>query len=181
MHPKQMSLKLLELPVHGRQWEWNVPPAVMEDASVGSVDPVKGLRSDVHWQAQVVRSGDLYTLSGNWSSSIQRHCARCTAEFELPLQGESRRDYQVGTAHHVESEEESDSDIEILEPPGLIDLVDVLREDVWLAWRPVVVCSEACKGLCPRCGANLNEGECRCSGQDEDHPFAALKNLKLDG
>jgi len=179
MH-QQMSIKLLELPGHGRQWTWDVPPAVIEDADIGSVDPVKGLQSDVHWQAEIVRNGDVYTLSGKWSLSQLRHCARCTAEFVLPVEGESRRDFRIGAPAHPEDEEESDNDIEILDPPGLINLVDVLREDIWLSWQQVVLCSENCKGLCSRCGANLNEGECRCSNVDENHPFAALKQLKLD-
>lgn len=176
----QMSIKLLELSAHGRQWIWDIPPAVMEDAEIGTVDPVTGLRSDVHWQAQVVRNGDVYTLSGQWSLLSSRHCARCAAEFELPVEGESRRDFRIGAAAHPEDGEEDDNEVEILESPGLVNLMDVLREDIWLAWRPIVLCSKDCKGLCPRCGANLNEGECGCSAQDESHPFAALKKLKLD-
>ena len=68
----------------------------------------------------------------------------------------------------------------LLAPPGRLNLVDVLREDIWLAWPRDAVCRPDCKGLCPICGANRNQGECRCERGDADHPFAALGRIKFD-
>jgi uncharacterized protein len=50
----------------------------------------------------------------------------------------------------------------------------------------VVLCREDCAGLCPTCGANLNEGDCGCAAKaasepDPMSPFAALKDLDVDG
>jgi uncharacterized protein len=42
-----------------------------------------------------------------------------------------------------------------------------------------VVCGEDCKGLCPKCGANLNRETCDCEKDWEDPRFAALKKLKI--
>ena len=49
----------------------------------------------------------------------------------------------------------------------------------------VVLCRPDCKGLCPHCGANLNEGQCDCAERVREEelsnsPFAALAGLKLD-
>jgi uncharacterized protein len=45
------------------------------------------------------------------------------------------------------------------------------------------LCEEDCKGLCPTCGADLNEGPCACDSSDDidpDNPFAVLRNLKFN-
>ena len=53
----------------------------------------------------------------------------------------------------------------------------------------VPLCDEDCKGLCPTCGANLNEGPCGCEKEQSDgpdefelakNPFAALANFSFD-
>lgn len=56
-----------------------------------------------------------------------------------------------------------------------IDLSDMIRQEVLLHFDPFPVCSQGCKGLCDRCGANLNEGVCPCpSKQDYTNPFSEL-------
>lgn len=66
-----------------------------------------------------------------------------------------------------------------------VDLEDTLRQQLLLALPYAPLCAEACKGLCPRCGKNLNEGPCSCGpteklpkGEGRD-PWAALRNIKL--
>ena len=48
-----------------------------------------------------------------------------------------------------------------------------------LALPDYVLCDPACKGLCPVCGADLNDGECGCERTVPDPRLAALKDLKL--
>jgi len=56
-----------------------------------------------------------------------------------------------------------------------------LREAIMLELPTLPLCREDCRGLCPRCGANLNEGPCGCApGDDEVSSWkTALKGLKL--
>jgi uncharacterized protein len=62
-----------------------------------------------------------------------------------------------------------------------IDLEETLREELLLALPYAPLCSEGCKGLCPTCGKDLNDGPCDC--HNDEHPtderLASLKNLKL--
>lgn len=60
-----------------------------------------------------------------------------------------------------------------------IDLDPIVREQVLLAVPMNAVCREDCKGLCPSCGQNLNEGKCGCDTRQVDPRLAALKNIKL--
>ena len=60
-----------------------------------------------------------------------------------------------------------------------IDVTEFLR-DILLAGQPMKnLCKADCKGLCPKCGANLNDGECDCEKFVVDPRLAALENFKL--
>jgi uncharacterized protein len=59
-----------------------------------------------------------------------------------------------------------------------MELADSVKEQVLLAAPVKVVCRESCKGLCPKCGKNLNEGDCGCSTVVTDPRWDALKDLK---
>jgi len=63
-----------------------------------------------------------------------------------------------------------------------VDLTADIREDVLLAIPPFPVCSEGCKGLCPQCGRNLNEGACSCkpAAKEGSDNWGELDKLKLN-
>jgi uncharacterized protein len=62
----------------------------------------------------------------------------------------------------------------------VIDLSNALREQILLSIPPSPVCDEACKGLCPDCGKDLNQGDCGCERTTIDPRWAALKAMKLE-
>ena len=59
----------------------------------------------------------------------------------------------------------------------VIDITELLRDELLAAQPMKNLCKEDCKGLCPVCGANLNEGECGCEKFIVDPRLAALKNF----
>ncbi|HEY2030087.1 MAG TPA: DUF177 domain-containing protein [Myxococcales bacterium] len=61
-----------------------------------------------------------------------------------------------------------------------LDLRPAVREQILLSLPSAPVCSEDCKGLCPRCGKDLNEGECGCDRTVMDPRWAALKGIQLE-
>ena len=59
-----------------------------------------------------------------------------------------------------------------------IDLTDAIRDALTLELPLRVLCKEDCKGLCPKCGVNLNTGSCSCpKGTGKPNPFEALKSI----
>ena len=79
------------------------------------------------------------------------------------------------TADQVHEFEEEFDKAEAVD--DLIDVTEFLRDEL-LAGQPMKnLCREDCKGLCPVCGANLNEGECGCEKFIVDPRLAALKNF----
>lgn len=171
----EWHVALQGLPETGKEWDIMVPARLLEDKALGSIDALENLTADVHWRLSLEHAGAIYRLHGQWQGSMMRQCSRCTERFEWHMCGETERDYQLGQ-RPVDDASESD----YLLPPGDVFLPDVLREDIWLAWQADVVCSEACRGLCPQCGCNLNRQGCDCDRVDSGHPFAALAAWKPD-
>lgn len=63
---------------------------------------------------------------------------------------------------------------------GFIDITELVR-DVMIASQPIQnLCEIDCKGLCPNCGKNLNEGDCGCDRFIPDPRLAILQNFKTD-
>ncbi len=165
------------LPSAGRSWDTDVSQKLLQDSGEGVVDTLQGLTSDMHWQLTLEHADEVFRLQGRWQGSMTRRCCRCNVPFDWQMQGKTERDYQLRQAPY---DDESGSECEFIAPPGNIYLLDILREDVWLAWQADVVCSESCKGLCSYCGCNRNTRACQCEQKNSGHPFAALAALKLD-
>ena len=114
-----------------------------------------------------------FVLRGELTATTVASCDRCLAEFELsypvPVEAVVLRD--------AESEDE-DSDTPVLhQRGGEVDLTDVLREAVVLAIPQVRVCRDDCRGLCVRCGADLNEGPCECTDVEIDPRWEGLPDI----
>ncbi len=62
-----------------------------------------------------------------------------------------------------------------------IDLDPLVRDNVLLELPLNPKCSDDCAGLCPECGANLNEGSCGCPERVEDLRWAPLQDLLREG
>jgi uncharacterized protein len=74
-----------------------------------------------------------------------------------------------------EFEEEIDES-EIVD--GILDITELVR-DTLIAAQPIKnLCKPNCKGLCPKCGQNLNQGECNCDNSTIDPRLAALLDFK---
>ncbi|MBF0281110.1 MAG: DUF177 domain-containing protein [Zetaproteobacteria bacterium] len=175
-----MLVNLQDLPANGRQWNWTLPKSLLEDPLRGTVDALVDLESDVVWNGEIRADGQIFILQGQWCLTLKRQCDRCNMIFSFVMQGESVQDFSLFPLGKEMLEEDEIDTCEHLDPPGLVDLLDVLRESVWLAYKPVVVCDGGCLGLCQHCGVNLNIESCKCTQTHVNSAFAALKNIKFD-
>ena len=146
-----------------------------------SVLPLEG-RLDLAWTddrpAEAVVAGSLQVdnlegrvlLSGELSASGQAVCGRCLEEFPLtwtvPVECMVLRD--TGT------DEGQDDSLVLHQRSGEVDLTEVIRESVILAFPQAVVCKDGCRGLCAQCGADLNIEECDCDKDGHDPRWDCL-------
>ncbi len=121
-------------------------------------------------------------VTGELRTRIEMVCARCLE----PVIEEVHRDFDLfyqpllkGTPNDEERLKDDDTEIGFFEGEGLF-LADVLKEQVLLSLPMKVICQSDCRGLCPHCGANLNQEQCRCERHTSDPRLAPLARLKQD-
>jgi uncharacterized protein len=126
----------------------------------------------VQVEGSVTNHAGALVLEGTASSLLDLTCDRCGKEFSrekvVPL------DCMLAT----QLEDEENDEIILLEG-NEVDLDEVAGTAFILAMDTKTLCSEDCKGLCPKCGADLNNGPCGC-GPDVDPRLAALAQLLDD-
>ena len=180
----RFNLTLQGLAKSGRQWDEMIPFRLLADVTFGDMDLDSPLFSDMQWKGSLEPDAGQFVLTGSWQMTVPRRCGRCNAEFASTMGSDVHTTFVLGNPEQSgELEEELTSESceqEFLPAPGELNMLDVLREQFWLAWSPMVVCSEDCKGLCLQCGVDLNDGECDCHEKVKDNPFAVLKDFKFD-
>lgn len=102
-----------------------------------------------------VRQGGRLTLEMDVEAQLEDNCDRCgvpvSHTMRIPV-----------FAHILQQSEHSDADDAVFLQGHELDLAPIAEAAVVLEYPLRILCSEDCKGLCHRCGADLNEGPCGC-------------------
>lgn len=110
---------------------------------------------------------------------VELPCIRCLnpsqQRIELLFQDEFHSRIEVNTGMPLPKPDEEDPFY--IDESHLVDLGEALREYALLEMPMQPLCRTDCKGLCPTCGADRNQGDCGCSSDDTDDRFAVLKRL----
>lgn len=104
-------------------------------------------------------------------------CSRCLREFDWDLDLDYHEQYVA--ADQVPAgglADEGDVRVSVYDGEE-IDLAEGLEEQILLALPIRSLCHEACRGLCPRCGQDLNVGTCACDATEPDPRLAVLRTL----
>jgi uncharacterized protein len=129
--------------------------------------PVAPLRGDL----RLMRTPRSIFVRGDLATTIAVECSRCLTEAETPValdvEAEFFPEVDVTTGHALPTPEDDDLAFTI-DPNHELDLQEVVRQNLLLALPMRSLCSEACLGLCPQCGQNLNDGPCEHEGQPPD-------------
>jgi uncharacterized protein len=117
---------------------------------------------DLELEGVVEKNDESLSFQGHLVSDIEQICGRCLKAI----------------ASHVDQSFELFYDVKGL---NHLDATNDIREVLIINHPLAYLCNEACKGLCPYCGINLNEQKCQCKGlTKEDSPFKILERLKED-
>lgn len=122
----------------------------------------------------VQQAGPDVAVLGSIRGRAALSCRRCLAPVEYRLDETVTWLFREGIS---EAEAEAEEVYALPEKGRELDLMRALREQVMLAVPEFVSCAEACRGLCPRCGANRNQADCGCDEPEVDDRWAALKRL----
>lgn len=107
------------------------------------------------------------TVTGSFDTTAKARCARCLEEFMYTVKIDFTEYYK-----------ESPDDTQYALKGDIIELDKMLADNFILNLPVRLLCEEQCKGLCQKCGKNLNEGSCDCAElPDESSPFYGLKSF----
>jgi len=139
------------------------------------------LTGETRVEGRASRKGEEVRLRGRVTAEAEVYCDRCLKPVAAPLEVEFETAFIPAAREVVKTE-----NVELLpDELGLaayegdaVDLDDLVREQLLLSVPSRALCREDCRGLCPTCGADLNEGGCGCARTETDPRWAALAEWK---
>lgn len=124
---------------------------------------------------QVRNEAGVLILTADLETMLHCVCDRCAAAFDRPF----RQRVEAVLVESVANRQSENDDWTFLLQGSQADLDDILTTGFVLNMESKFLCSEDCKGLCARCGKNLNDGPCDCT-PELDPRWAALRQLLAD-
>lgn len=139
------------------------------------------LVESVSVDGRIRRKHEEVELQGTLVTKVAVACGRCLKSVELPIEVEFAERFTPAVAWKNEEQHELQPDelnLAVFDGEG-IELDDLVKEEILLAMPGHTLCQEACKGLCPNCGTDLNAGACDCATEQIDSRWEKLKGLRL--
>ena len=139
----------------------------------------------IEFAVDVTNTGEAMLVEGHAAGVATVACARCLEDVRYELDGQIDGYFLL---EEPDYDEEDDSfEFDVLPSDHIIDLEPLICAALIMDAPLVPLCREDCAGLCPTCGANLNEGPCGCEPDEAlaeferaANPFSALAALKFD-
>lgn len=124
----------------------------------------------VNVTAKAVNRAGVVTLDCTYRFTLHVLCDRCLAPLELPVDR---------TVSHTVVREVNGEDDEtfLVAENGCVELEELATNDILPELPQRYLCREDCRGLCPTCGKNLNEGPCGCREDSGDPRMDVLRRL----
>lgn len=161
-----MKLDLREIVgVPGAQVSFDCEPDLSDCSVEGACEVLPG----AHARGFVKNSAGALSLSAELTADEHCFCARCLREFDRHVS------LAVNAPLADDLQDEDNPDIFLLEGDA-VNLDEVFRTAFIFEMPQRILCSEDCRGLCDRCGKNLNDGPCSCTAE-ADPRLAVLRQL----
>ena len=141
---------------------------VVSSASLDLGECAEQFHEDIRVNGSVMNTGSSLRVVGTVDTCRSFVCDRCLAEGAREITLDFSEDY---------AKTPGETDEAVLYDGESIVLDDLVRDTLLVAEPLRELCKSDCKGLCPVCGQNLNEGTCTCNTFVPDPRLAALESL----
>lgn len=133
-----MKIKVAEIPNSGLELNESYWPGDLDlnRADIEFTEPI-------NLSCEVKKGINNIAINLKINATMYLNCSRCLEEFIMPLSKEVKLNF-------------------LIEHQEVVDLTDNLREEIILEYPLKPLCRPDCRGLCLRCGQNLNQGKCNC-------------------
>jgi uncharacterized protein len=191
-----LTIDVDEIDESGQEWQADLSREFIDGVLRGEPPTEFHAGGTAHVRARLTKMGRNVLVQSRFRVPLEGQCKRCLKKVRLdepidltltyvPRDAAPEEPARRASAHDKAAGEPATSfDLETVdeEPYSgkMIDLAPALREQILLAVPPSPLCDEACKGLCPTCGKDLNAGDCACEKTAIDPRWAKLKSIQLE-
>lgn len=175
-----MKFRLEDISQEGQEAVFNENEEWLEDRLAHETFRFFYFVAPIKLHLHLRRSGRIVILMSKLEFTVKWVCARCLDSFVRNMKAEFTTTLRPKPDRPLAPEMEltrEDLETEFYEGEE-IDLTNLLQDQVLLTLPPKVLCKEDCRGLCPKCGKNLNREVCQCADKDLDPRWAALKSFR---
>lgn len=160
-----------------------VIPDIPEEGLVAELEEkisIEGflVSSPVKAQLTVSKTAHEVMVTGSLAVELEMECSRCLKGVrqtqELPVNVVYHPAEEIGSDKHGLHDDEMDMGFYTGE---VLDLEELINEQILLSLQMKPLCNEDCKGICPKCGIDLNTGTCTCVHKETDPRLEVLKKL----
>lgn len=156
----------------------NTPGEVQNVEQFFSLGEIKSQHGLITFDSPVMLKGTLsneagiLVLSGYLQGDVSVLCGRCLEPFKLTINTEIDEFYY---SELINGEEPGEEWVKF--KGNKLDVSGELIKSILADLPMKILCSQDCKGLCPICGINRNQGKCSCANDDIDPRLELLKKL----
>ncbi len=176
-----MKFRIEDIPPEGRAEEHSVDESQLAERL--AAETVRSFRfsSPIGVSLKLSRSGGVVLVKSRIAARVEWVCARCLDSFFMDLTSEFTTTWKPRPPNFSlpDEVELSREDLETEFYQGdEIDVTPLVQDQILLTLPQKAICREECRGLCPRCGKNLNREVCQCREEEMDPRLAPLKNFR---
>lgn len=161
--------------------QFKAPIGSNRDYEVSGMVDIEGANNTVQGEARLTRTDRGILAKGVLHTEIELTCSRCLSLFKCPLTLNIEEEY-FPTTDMV-----TGAPLPLPDEPGcftinehnILDLTEAIRQYAIMAIPMKPLCRKDCAGLCPTCGANLNQASCNCPPKPADPRWSELSRLVL--
>jgi uncharacterized protein len=176
-----LKYRVEDVPEEGRKEQFSMEEGWLNERLAAERERTFRFCGPIVVQLELSRLGRVIFLHSRIEARVEWICARCLEPFPLPLKSEYKVRLEPRPNHPLPEEVElsrEDLETEFYDTEE-VDVAPLVQDQILLTLPFKAVCTEGCRGLCPRCGRNLNQGTCRCLIQEMDPRLAILKNFRV--
>jgi uncharacterized protein len=179
-----LIIRVEDIPEQGKQESFQEDEGPLNERLGGeTTNSALIFAGPVQVRVNLSRSGRVILVKSRVEARVKCICARCLDPFALTLTSEIRASLRPKLDPLLAPPEEIELRRDDLETDFYegeeVDLSPLVQDQVLLTLPAKVICREDCRGLCQRCGKNLNRETCQCSVAEIDPRLAALKNFRV--
>ncbi len=177
-----MKFRIEDIPPEGREEQYIWEENELADRLGLEKKRIFRFVSPITIRLRLSRSGSSILMKSRISAKTEWLCARCLETFAMDLTSEFTTSLKPKPPdfHIPEDIELTREDLETEFYEGdEIEVSYLVKDQILLTLPQKAVCREECRGLCPRCGKNLNREVCHCKEDTVDPRLAPLKSFRV--